>query len=81
MSIASRDRTNDASLKRNAVYSFMLYFRLNRSILPAVSTSFCFPVKNGWQEEQISTLMLLTVERVSMAFPQAQEIAVISYLG
>ena len=62
-------------------YSFMLYFFLNLSILPAVSTNFCLPVKNGWQDEQISTLMSFVVERVSITFPQAQVIFVISYLG
>src|ERR1022692_3675966 len=31
------------------------YFRLKRSMRPAVSSSFCLPVKNGWQFEQIST--------------------------
>ena len=59
----------------------MLYFFLNLSMRPAVSTSFCLPVKKGWQAEQISTLMSLVVERVSMTFPQAQVIFVISYLG
>ena len=29
--------------------------RRKRSTRPAVSTSFCLPVKNGWQAEQIST--------------------------
>src|SRR6185437_16624373 len=41
------------------------YFRSNLSTRPAVSISFCFPVKNGWQLEQISTRMsLLLVVRV-----------------
>src|SRR5579859_4827685 len=31
------------------------YFFWNRSTLPALSTSFCLPVKKGWQFEQIST--------------------------
>ena len=31
------------------------YFLSNLSTRPAVSISFCFPVKNGWQLEQIST--------------------------
>jgi hypothetical protein len=31
------------------------YFLLKRSTRPAVSSSFCLPVKNGWQFEQIST--------------------------
>src|SRR5262249_49592581 len=33
------------------------YLRRKRSTRPAVSTSFCLPVKNGWQLEQISTLI------------------------
>ena len=33
---------------------------------------FCVPVKNGWQFEQISTLMSPPVERVLNLFPQAQ---------
>src|SRR5262249_43394921 len=42
------------------------YFLVKRSTRPAVSTSFCLPVKKGWQLEQISTFSrsLLTVERV-----------------
>ena len=43
--------------------------RRKRSIRPAVSTSFCLPVKNGWQAEQISTTMLpLWVELVWKVF-------------
>src|SRR5260370_1385575 len=50
------------------------YLRRKRSTRPAVSTSFCLPVKNGWQLEQISTRSMspLTVERVWKLFPQAQ---------
>src|SRR5262249_17446394 len=48
------------------------YLRLKRSTRPAVSTSFCFPVKNGWHAEQMSTWMLSFVERVAMTLPQAQ---------
>lgn len=33
---------------------FFSYFCRKRSTRPAVSTSFCLPVKNGWQFEQIS---------------------------
>jgi hypothetical protein len=37
-------------------FSFLLpYFLWKRSTRPAVSISFCLPVKNGWQLEQIST--------------------------
>jgi hypothetical protein len=44
-------------IRRQAeAFSFLLpYFFWNRSTRPAVSTSFCLPVKNGWQFEQIST--------------------------
>src|SRR5204862_322850 len=38
------------------------YLRWKRSTRPAVSTSFCLPVKNGWHAEQISTWMVGTVE-------------------
>src|ERR1700758_2921099 len=50
------------------------YFLVKRSTRPAVSTSFCLPVKNGWQFEQISTRNIspLIVERVGKEFPQAQ---------
>src|ERR1700732_5621542 len=58
------------------------YFRRKRSTRPAVSTSFCLPVKNGWQLEQISRLMApLWVDRVTNAFPHAQCTFVSSYLG
>src|SRR5579863_6529219 len=42
------------------------YFFVKRSTRPAVSTSFCLPVKNGWQFEQISTRSVspLMVDRV-----------------
>jgi hypothetical protein len=44
-------------IRRQAeAFSFFLpYFLWKRSTRPAVSTSFCLPVKNGWQFEQIST--------------------------
>ena len=50
------------------------YFLVKRSTRPAVSISFCLPVKKGWQLEQISTFSMspLTVERVGKLFPQAQ---------
>jgi hypothetical protein len=37
----------------NQLFVLRPYFRLNRS-RPAVSISFCLPVKNGWQFEHIS---------------------------
>ena len=50
------------------------YFFWKRSTRPAVSTSFCLPVKKGWQLEQISTRSIspLMVERVWKVLPQAQ---------
>src|SRR6266702_742406 len=52
--------------------SALAYFLRNLSTRPAVSTSFCLPVKNGWQFEQISTWMSpLCVERVVKLLPQA----------
>ena len=52
-------------------YFERLYFLLNLSTRPPVSTSFCLPVKNGWQFEQISTRISLFVEAVSITAPQA----------
>src|ERR1700676_2743311 len=50
------------------------YFFVKRSTRPAVSSSFCLPVKKGWQFEQISTRSKapLIVERVGNVCPQAQ---------
>src|SRR5919108_1489660 len=47
-------------------------FLVNRSTRPSVSISFCRPVKNGWQLEQISRWRSLRVERVFHEAPQAQ---------
>jgi hypothetical protein len=50
-----------------------LYFFSNRSMRPAVSINFWRPVKNGWQDEQISTrISPLCVELVLKVWPQAQ---------
>src|SRR5262249_6783684 len=51
---------------------FLLYRLLNFSTRPAVSTSFCLPVKNGWHFEQISSRSSLRVERVTQVSPHAQ---------
>jgi hypothetical protein len=50
------------------------YFFVNRSTRPAVSISFCLPVKNGWQFEQISTRNVspFMVDRVGNELPHAQ---------
>ncbi len=47
------------------------YFWRKRSTRPAVSTSFCFPVKNGWHWAQMSVWISAWVERVWYVFPQA----------
>src|SRR5205807_2640676 len=49
-----------------------LYLRWNLSTRPVVSTNFILPVKNGWQAEQISTVMFLRVLRVGILLPQPQ---------
>ena len=41
-------------MTQRAVFS-VPYFRRNRSTRPAVSISFCLPVKYGWHLAQIST--------------------------
>ncbi len=62
--------------------STLAIFRRKRSTRPAVSTSFCLPVKNGWQAAQISTTMSpLCVERVSNVFPHAHFTWMFSYFG
>jgi hypothetical protein len=50
----------------------LAYFWRKRSTRPAVSTSFCLPVKNGWQLAQMSRWISCCVERVSNVFPHAQ---------
>ena len=47
------------------------YFWRNRSTRPAVSMSFCLPVKYGWHLAQTSTWITGTVELVTNVFPQA----------
>src|SRR5690606_41860616 len=57
--------------RRSSDLSPVPHFCRNRSTRPAVSTTFCLPVKNGWQTEQISTWMLFSVLRVWNVFPHA----------
>src|SRR5581483_10852850 len=62
--------------------AFLPYRLLNRSTRPAVSTSFCLPVKNGWHAEQISTCRSsLRVERVLNGSPHAQVTVISLYSG
>src|SRR5260370_35348707 len=58
-----------------------LYFLVNFSTRPVVSTYFILPVKNGWQAEQISTAMFFLVLRVVNLLPQPQVTVVSSYFG
>src|SRR5205807_3395120 len=61
---------------------FFPYRRLKRSTRPAVSISFCLPVKNGWHAEQISTCSSpFRVERVLKVSPQAQVTVISLYSG
>ncbi len=64
----------DSALADSALAAALAYFLVKRSTRPAVSTSFCLPVKKGWQFEQISTRSIspLMVERVWKVLPQAQ---------
>lgn len=61
--------------------SLMPYFFLNFSTRPVESTIFCLPVKNGWHSEQISSFILLTVERVINELPQTQVTSHFLYVG
>ena len=60
---------------------FPAYFWRNRSTRPAVSTSFCLPVKNGWQLEQMSRWSSPTVERVCHVLPHAHRTVAVAYSG
>ena len=61
--------------------SFIPYFFLKRSTRPAVSISFCLPVKNGWHSEHMPMLISGFVERVLMTFPHAHVILDATYFG
>jgi hypothetical protein len=49
--LGAGDRVGEAIAETQVVFP---YFCRKRSTRPAVSTSFCFPVKNGWQTLQMS---------------------------
>src|SRR5439155_9941499 len=55
--------------------------RMKRSIWPAVSTTRCSPVKNGWHFEQTSTRRLGLVEALCQLLPQLQVIVAGPYFG
>src|SRR5579871_779716 len=58
-----------------------LYLRWNFSTRPVVSTYFILPVKNGWQAEQISTVMFFLVLRVTNLLPQPHVTVASTYSG
>jgi hypothetical protein len=72
------ERLRQPAAKTQAV---LPYFCRNRSTRPAVSTSFCLPVKKGWQAEQISVWISAWVDRVSKVLPQAQITVAVAYSG
>src|SRR4029077_20315953 len=57
------------------------YFFVKRSTRPSVSISFCRPVKNGWQFEQISRCSSGLVDRVFQVAPHAQRASTSKYFG
>jgi len=61
--------------------AFVPYFWRKRSTRPAVSMSFCLPVKRGWQFEQMSVWISAWVERVWKVLPQAQMTVAVAYVG
>src|SRR5437762_14017007 len=63
------------------VIVLLLYFLWNRSTRPAVSTSFCLPVKKGWHFEQISRWISGLVDRVLNVSPHAHLTVASTYSG
>jgi hypothetical protein len=64
-----------------SVLAGLEYFWRKRSTRPAVSTSFCLPVKNGWHCAQMSVWISAWVERVWYVFPHAQRTVAVAYVG
>jgi len=64
-----------------ASHALRPYFFWNLSTRPAESTSFCFPVKKGWQREQISTEISFLIDLVRIWLPQAHLITESTNLG
>jgi hypothetical protein len=51
---------------------------MNLSTRPALSSSFCFPVKKGWHCPQISVDGFSLVERVWYTWPQEPQVIVVA---
>jgi len=75
------ERVGEPVADAQAVVAFAEYFWRKRSTRPAVSMSFCLPVKNGWQAAQMSVCSSACVLRVWNLFPQAQETVAVAYVG
>jgi hypothetical protein len=56
-----RERLGEAVAKAQLCFPYLVR---NRSTRPAVSISFCLPVKKGWQTLQMSVWISAWVERV-----------------
>ena len=74
----ARQRISESIAKAQFVFP---YFCRKRSTRPAVSTSFCFPVKKGWQTLQMSVWISATVERVWNVLPHAHFTVAVAYSG
>lgn len=69
-------------LKLRIINYYLAYFFMNLSTRPAVSTTRCLPVKNGWQEEHTSTCKSLAkTEPVKKVLPQPQVTVICLYSG
>jgi len=74
----TRERVGESIAEAQVVFP---YFCRNRSTRPAVSMSFCLPVKNGWQTLQMSVWISAIVERVWNELPQARVTVAVAYSG
>ena len=76
MLLCLRHTPHPPFLSRERISGGASYWRLKRllrrSTRPSVSTMRCSPVKNGWQELQISTLIWGFVAPIVNVFPQEQ---------
>src|SRR5690606_9798972 len=75
----ARQRFPQAVLKE--CQALVPYFWRKRSTRPAVSISFCLPVKNGWQAAQMSRWIWSLVERVWNVLPHAHLTVAVAYTG
>ena len=72
------DRVGESIADAQVVFP---YFCRKRSTRPAVSMSFCLPVKNGWQTLQMSVWISAIVDRVWNVLPHAHFTVAVAYSG